>query len=182
VDRVDQLIEMFRSAGTASDAEAEPKVHAVVELEDLIGDARVVPFFVSVVADPDEHDLARIECLKILRLSPPGAAADRGVVGRTIAAALRPDEDYLVRQYAAGALGPYAADAAVFAALTDAVLGDEDIDVRHSALSSVEEAGKHDQTVSLLRRVAADDTLLGRAAARTLRSWTTDPAPGAAAP
>jgi hypothetical protein len=67
VDRVGELIEVFRAAGMASDDEAWPNVQAVVELEDLIGDARVVPFFVSVVADPHEHDLARIECLKILR-------------------------------------------------------------------------------------------------------------------
>jgi hypothetical protein len=178
VDRVGELIEAFRAAGTASDDEAWPKVQAVVELEDLIGDARVVQFFVSVVADPHEHDLARIECLKILRLHPPAAAAQRQLVGRTIAAVLRPEEDYLVRQYAAGALGPYTADPVVFAALTEAVLQDEDIDFRYNALRSLEEAGNDEPTISVLRRLAHDREL-GPAATRTLRDWTTGHPPDA---
>lgn len=180
MDRVAELIEVFRAAGTASDAEAEPKLHAVLELEDLVDDGRVPRFFASVVADPQEHDLARIECLKILRLYPPPDVALRQLIGRAIAAALRPDDDHLVRQYAAGALGPYAADAVAFAAIAETVLHDEDLDTRHNALSSLEEAGRDERSISLLRQLA-EDRELGRAAARTLQAWAAGAGPDPAA-
>jgi hypothetical protein len=123
-----------------------------------------------VIADPAEHDLARIECLKILRLQPPDSADDRRLIGRLIAAILRPTEDYLVRQYAAGALGPYAQDAVVFGAMSTAVARDDDINVRHNAMASVVEAGPDDRTVTLLHRLA-DDPEFAAAATRTLRPW-----------
>jgi hypothetical protein len=68
-----------------------------------------------VIADPAEHDLARVECVKILRLRPPADADDRRRIGRIIAEVLRPTEDCLVRQYAAGAVGPYAPEPAAAA-------------------------------------------------------------------
>ncbi|MBT8225836.1 MAG: hypothetical protein KJO75_10105, partial [Dactylosporangium sp.] len=91
----------------STDFEGGAKVDVVVELEDHLDDPRVLAFFLSVVADPGEYDLARIECIKILRLWPPSTATDRQRAGQVIAAVLCADDDYLVRQYAAMALGPY---------------------------------------------------------------------------
>jgi hypothetical protein len=135
VDQVAELVERCQ----AEDEGAQ--VDLIVELEDHVADPRVLDLFVSIIADADAYDLSRIECVKILRLCPPEGPADRVRVGHVIAAALR-DEDDLVRQYAAMSLGPYAGDPVVLDALATALAPDEeDVDVRHSALSSVKEAG-----------------------------------------
>ncbi len=154
----------------SGDAGGDDKFKLITDLEDHTSDPRVVALYLSVIADPAEYDLARIEAIKILCLWPPDDAADRQRVGRTIAQTLWPDEDYLVRQYAAMSLGPYAEDDEVFEALTNVLIQDDDIDVRHNALSSVEDSGPDDRTTALLRRLT-DDPELGSAATRTLDDW-----------
>jgi hypothetical protein len=47
---------------------------------------------------------------------------------------------------------------------------EDDVDLRHNALSSVREAGPGERTVTLLRRLTEDPDL-GAAATRTLREW-----------
>jgi HEAT repeat protein len=172
MDVVAGLVESFRSAVGTDDGDGWAKVELIVELEDHVGDTRVLELFTSVIADPVEYDLARVECLKIVRLSPPSAAGHRRALGRTIATVLSAtDDDLVVRQYAAGALGSYADEPVVFDALADALLHDSDIDVRHNALTSVEEAGADERTIALLTRLA-DDPQLRSAAQRTLQAWT----------
>lgn len=156
-------IELFRSASD------DGKVEAVAALDDHVADPQVIAFLTAVTADPGEYDLARIECMKILRLWPPPTPGARRDAGRAIAAALREDDE-LVRQYAAMSLGPYLADPLVFEALTVALLRDDDLDVRHNALAAVEEAGPADRPAELLRRLAGDAEL-GPAVARILDRW-----------
>jgi hypothetical protein len=175
VEDVQRLVDAYRSVVPSADAEDAGQLEIITELEDHVGDPRVIEFYLSVIADPAEYDLARIECIKILALYPPDAPADRQRVGRTVAQTLWPDEDYLVRQYAAMSLGPYAGDDAVFEALEHVLVHDDDIDVRFNALASVEEAARSDRTLSLLRRLA-DDPQLGSAAARSLREREEAPA------
>jgi hypothetical protein len=159
-----QLIELYRS--TPDD---DVKVEAVVALDEQAEDPQVTAFLTAVAGDPGEYDLARIECMKILRLWPPPTPAARRDAGRAIAAALREDDE-LVRQYAAMSLGPYLDDPPVLAALTDAVRHDDDLNVRHSALAAVAEAGPADPHADLLHSLAGDPEL-GRAATRTLQRW-----------
>jgi hypothetical protein len=169
VDYVAHLVASFASAPDGDDG-GDAKVEIILELEDHLSDPRALKLFASVIADPAEHDLARIECIKILRLQPPAAAGDQRRIGRIIADILRPTEDCLVRQYAAGALGPYAHEPVVFDAISSAVASDDDIDVRHNALASVIEAGPDNRTIALLRQLT-NDPELATAAARTLRTW-----------
>ncbi|WP_433359822.1 HEAT repeat domain-containing protein [Actinoplanes sp. CA-142083] len=159
-----RLIELFRS--TPDD---DVKVEALEALDEHVADPQVIAFLTAVTADSDEYDLARIECMKILRLWPPPAPDARRDAGRALAAALREDDE-LLRQYAAMSLGPYLDDPLVFEALTVAVLHDDDLDVRHNALAAVAEAGPADRHADLLRRLAGDAGL-GHAAARTLDRW-----------
>jgi hypothetical protein len=170
VEEVRRLVDAYRSIPSSADGEGDGKLEIVTELEDHVGDLRVIEFYLSVIADPAEYDLARIECIKILALWPPDAPAARQSVGRAVAHVLWPDEDYLVRQYAAMSLGPYADDDVVFEELASVLAHDDDIDVRHNALVSVEEAGPTDRRLSLLRGLV-DDPELGSAAARRLREW-----------
>ncbi|WP_051830347.1 MULTISPECIES: HEAT repeat domain-containing protein [Streptomyces] len=165
-----RLVDLFRSTPAGADIQGSSKVDVIVELEDHLDDARVLSFFVSVISDPAEYDLARIECIKILRLWPPDAAAGRQRVGRAMVAALQVGEDYLVRQWAARSLESYVGDTVVFEALATAVLHDGDPNVRDNALSSLQRAGRDDRSAELLRQLVSDPEL-GRAAARTLQSW-----------
>ena len=157
-------IELYRST-----PDEDVKVEAVAALDEQTADPQVTAFLTAVAGNPGEYDLARIECMKILRLWPPPAPAARRDAGRAIAAALREDDE-LVRQYAAMSLGPYLDDPLVLEALTDTVLHDDDLDVRHSALAAIAEAGPADRHADLLRRLAGDPEL-GRAAGRTLERW-----------
>ena len=149
------------------------QVRVVLDAEPHLPDPRVHAFLIGLAADPRGYDLARIECMKILRLSPPAGPAAWREAGRAVAAALAED-DRLVRQFAAMALGPYAQDDVVFAALAAAALHDEDMDVRYNALDAIEEAGPSDRTAGLLRRLT-DDPEVGNAAARVLHAWDHGP-------
>jgi len=169
VDHVAELVTRFEATPGGEDG-GDAKVEIVLELEDHLTDPRALDLFATVIADPAEYDLARIECVKILHLRPPAGAEDRRRIGRIIAAVLDPDDDYLVRQYAAMSLGPYAQDPVVFDAIATAVTGDDDVDVRHNALESVLEAGPDDRTRALLQQLT-DDPELGKAATHTLREW-----------
>jgi len=169
VDHVAELVARFEATPGGEDG-GDAKVEIVLELEDHLTDPRALDLFATVIADPAEYDLARIECVKILHLRPPAGAEDRQRIGRIIAAVLDPEDDYLVRQYAAMSLGPYAQDPVVFDAIATAVTGDDDVDVRHNALESVLEAGPDDRTRALLQQLT-DDPELGKAATRTLREW-----------
>jgi len=169
VDHVDRLIDEYH-VRSAVDIEDGGKTELLIDLEDHAADPRVFDLYATIVADPAEYDLARIECLKILALYPPESPADRQRVGRVIAQTLWPDEDYLVRQYAAMSLGPYAGDDEVFEALRTVLIHDDDVDVRHNALSSVEEAGPDDRLRALLPKLVGDPEL-GSAVKRTLADW-----------
>ncbi|MGW2182999.1 HEAT repeat domain-containing protein [Streptomyces sp. NPDC001732] len=162
-DELTRLVEEFRALPTTSDRRRE----LVAELD---GDPGAVPFLITVVADAQEYDLARIEAATILRLWPPTDPAAHHSAGRALLTALADPEEDLVRQYAAQALGPYADDPAVHEALTAAVHTDDDPLVRDSALGAVEEAGPSGARADLLRALARDP-YLGRAATRVLTKW-----------
>jgi len=162
VDSVDRLLGRFGTPGT-------DQIRLILDAESHLPDPRVHAFLTALAADPAGYDLARIECMKILRLSPPAGRTAWRAAGRAVAAALTEDDE-LVRQFAAMSLGPYAQDEVVFAALASAALHDEDLDVRYNALDALEEAGPSDRTAGLLRRLT-DDPEVGNAAARVLDAW-----------
>lgn len=127
-------------------------------------------FLISVIADPSGYDLARIEGMKILRLSPPPDPGARQAAGRAIAAVLGEDDE-LLRQFAAMSLGPYLSDDVVFAAVEHTALHDDDLDVRYNTVAALVESGSSPRNAGLLGRLA-DDPGLGSAAARVLRDWS----------
>ncbi|MFE3942837.1 hypothetical protein ACFXPV_13350 [Streptomyces sp. NPDC059118] len=134
-DPAQRLIAEYR----ALPAESDRKREIVAGLD---GDAAAQPFLVSVLADAGEYDLARVECATVLRLWPPADPGLRHRAGRALLAALNDPEEDLVRQYAAMALGPYAAaDPAVTEALIAAAGAGEDPLVQACARSALEEAG-----------------------------------------
>ena len=169
MDRVATLAEVFRAPPTGTDHEDTSRVEAVLQLEEHLTDPRVPALYASVIADQTEYDLARIECMKILRLWPPDDDGLRLAVGRAMAAALTSDDE-LVRQYAAKTMGPYLADPAAGAALAGTLSAEGDLDLRHNALNAIEEAGPAAHTTQLLRRLTSDP-VLGTSVTRILVEW-----------
>ncbi|MFE1408222.1 hypothetical protein ACFW5D_32305 [Streptomyces sp. NPDC058770] len=174
-----RLVEEFR----ALPADDDRRRAIVAELGTDDTAVQAAPFLASVVADPHEYDLARVEAATILRLWPPSDPLTARTVARALLAALGDLDEDLVRQYAVHALGSYADDPAVHKTLAAAVLdsgtgddgedeGDdgEDVLVRYNALAALEEAGPSDARADVLRALAQDPEL-GRSAARVLTAW-----------
>lgn len=129
----ERLIAEFRALPPDNDRKPE----IITELD---ANAQALPFLVSVVADPGEYDLARVESATVLRLWPPADPALRHEAGRALLRALRDPQDDLVRQYAAMSLAPYTDDPVVATVLNTTARADEDPLVRDSARFSIEEA------------------------------------------
>ncbi|MBQ1108533.1 MULTISPECIES: hypothetical protein [Streptomyces] len=138
-EAAERLIAEFRALPADSDRKRE----IITELD---ANAQALPFLVSVVADPGEYDLARVESATVLRLWPPVDPALRHEAGRALLSALRDPEEDLVRQYAAMSLAPYTADPVVATVLNTTARADEDPLVRDSARFSIEEAHRLQET------------------------------------
>ncbi|MFE2974156.1 hypothetical protein [Streptomyces sp. NPDC059258] len=135
----ERLIAEFRALPPGSDRKRE----IITELDD---NTQALPFLVSVVADPGEYDLARVESATVLRLWPPDDPALRHRAGRALLTALRDPAEDLVRQYAAMSLAPYTADPVVATVLDTTARADEDPLVRDSARFSIKEAHRLQET------------------------------------
>ncbi|MEV1045125.1 hypothetical protein [Streptomyces sp. NPDC049916] len=132
-EAAERLIAEFRALPPGSDRKRE----IITELD---ANAQALPFLVSVVADPAEYDLARVESATVLRVWPPADPALRHEAGRALLTALRAPEEDLVRQYAAMSLAPYTGDPVVATVLDTTARADEDPLVRDSARFSLQEA------------------------------------------
>ncbi|WP_411083983.1 hypothetical protein [Streptomyces sp. cmx-18-6] len=132
-EAAERLIAEFRSLPPDSDRKRE----IITELDD---NAQALPFLVSVVADADEYDLARVESATVLRVWPPADPGLRRRAGRALLTALKDRDEDLVRQYAAMSLAPYTADPVVATVLDTTARADADPLVRDSARFSLKEA------------------------------------------
>ncbi|MFE9458920.1 hypothetical protein [Streptomyces californicus] len=138
-EAAERLIAEFRALPADSDRKRE----IITELD---ANTEALPFLVSVVADPGEYDLARVESATVLRLWPPADPGLRHEAGRALLTALRDPAEDLVRQYAAMSLAPYTGDPVVATVLDTTARADEDPLVRDSARFSIEEAHRLQET------------------------------------
>ncbi|MFF3996271.1 hypothetical protein ACFYX8_23625 [Streptomyces cyaneofuscatus] len=132
-EAAERLISEYRALPPGSDRKRE----IITELD---ANAQALPFLVSVVADAEEYDLARVESATVLRVWPPDDPDLRRRAGRALLTALREPEEDLVRQYAAMSLAPYTSDPLVAMALDSTARADQDPLVRDSARFSIKEA------------------------------------------
>lgn len=168
MNEVDRLIESF-DAIKPKGADSGEKIRLLNEVEGSSGPA-ATSFFVRVATDAEENDLARIEALRILRLQKLTAEADAGLVA-AIGKILEFDEDDVVRAHAAlvlsnPALGPGAAALAARTLLDP----DEDLDVRHNALLTIER-GERERAKDVLTQLL-DDDYFAATAERLLTEWS----------
>jgi len=160
LDRVEELIRLFEGEKLSEDPAAEypERIRIIEELEE-IQDPRVISFFVDVVLNKDEYDLARIEILRILRVRAP-KEDEYGVIGRALIRVLIEDTDNLVKNYAAMALSSYMNTPGALDVVKEIVLDvDADRNLRYSAFGALEDAGVGRFTTDVMRELLKDDEM-----------------------
>jgi len=170
MDQIEELLFAFRSARpTGPYRQAYPdKIGAIKALEHS-NDKRVLQFFLSVIADTNEYDLARIETLKILGLRDY-VPEDHATVGRAIMHLLD-DRDDGVRNYATITMREFMQVDGALEAISKVLLDpDENITIRSSALGSLHRLGPDDRTIGTLNALLSDDEFRPDAI-RTLNEW-----------
>lgn len=177
MDAAERHIAAYRAAPFDANGEAWGKTAALEALEEFLPDGRVLDFFLSIVADPAEYDMARLHLLKLFEVDPAPAARQR--IGECVAAALPGEQDWTVRCWLGRAVAAYSdIPAARAVAIARAVDPAEDEDVRHNCLCGLR--GTEPEAVQALRQIAAESGSLGSAARRRL-AQVAEAEPGAAA-
>jgi hypothetical protein len=160
VDAVDELIAAYRAAVVDDRGESYGRCRIVGQLEDHLSDDRTLTFFLALVSDPQEHDLARVDALKILEVWEPDDRQTRQRVGLAIAAVLESEKDVLVRQWAAIAAGSYTDVPEVASAVTGVLLDRHvDLDVRYNCLAAIEKVEGPGAGSATLNRLMHDPEL-----------------------
>jgi hypothetical protein len=156
MDEVGRLIEQFRSEKTRDLGDSSKKVGIINRLEEILeetGDERVLPFFLEVLADAREYDLARIEVLEILKLKDRGDMMTDQEIGRLIKNILVADQDDDVRSYAAMAASKYVDVEGILEELEKIIFDeDEDINIRWNAFASIEEMGPTEESKRIMEK------------------------------
>jgi hypothetical protein len=166
MDRIDQLIETYRTQETAR---VFRKLDVLLDMEHL-RDPRVVPFLLSVVQDPNEPIEVRSRIVRMLRAAQSCAAVAEPVA-RALCELLVDRTSPDLRVAAALTLAEFTAVRGIPAALGDIALDSaEPLDLRYCAFTSLERAGCTPDSAALLRRIALDDTL-GPSARSLLARW-----------
>ena len=104
-DAVAEQMERYRSSPFDSSGEAWDKIAALESLEAQLNDPRVIDFFVAVIGDPAEYDMARVHLLKLLEICP--APEFRQRIGECVAAVLPGEPDWTVRCWLGRAVAAY---------------------------------------------------------------------------
>jgi hypothetical protein len=165
VDDVERHIAAYRAAPFDARGEAWGKTAALEALEAFLPDSRVLDFFLAIVADPAEYDMARLHLLKLFEADPAPAARSR--IGECVAATLPAEKDWTVRCWLGRAVAAYTEIPAARAVAIARVLDpSEDEDVRHNCLAGL--WGSDPGAVPALRQLAAEESPLGRAARERL--------------
>ena len=171
MDDVSRLIADFKAEDLPADEldEASIKVDVILDLADY-EDERILPFYLNVLADLGEYDLARIEILKILELRDRDDDQEDQRIGEVIAKVLKEDPDFEVRQYAAMAAANYLDIPVVFESVRHAVEdSEEDLDVRINAMKALAETGSPEGR-EILEGVQGN-AAVGRYAKGMLERW-----------
>jgi HEAT repeat protein len=168
MDELQRLIDVYLTRGSSS---VKSKLDVLIDLE-RVRDPRVVPFLLRLLADPHESEDVRIHVLKQLRTGTGILVpADRRAVAKAIGDILLSSSTEELRLQAALALGDFTQVDGVLSTLSEISLaGDESIDLRYAAFTSIERAGPTPEGIAALQQIARDETL-GDAARSVLSAW-----------
>jgi hypothetical protein len=168
MDQLQRLVDVYLTRAASS---VKSKLDVLIDLE-RVRDPRVVPFLLRLLADPHESEDVRIHVVKQLR-SGTGVLvpSDRPAVAQAIGDILVNSSGEELRLQAALALGDFTQVDGVLPRLRGiALAGDESIDLRYAAFTSIERAGPTTDGVAAVQRIA-DDEILGDAARSVLSAW-----------
>jgi hypothetical protein len=171
MDELERLQDSYlaQQPSSAGEAEYPGKIDVIQEIE-LLEDKRALDFFLSILKDVNEYDLARVEVLKIL-LTRDFGEENAGRISGSIEEVLQEDPDEMVKQYAAQALARFMQVEGVYEFAAELVAYEhEDSVVRGTLLSIIEDYGKSDKSVETLKRLVSDKEL-GRLAISILQEW-----------
>ena len=169
-DEVERLMQQF---ATRAGGPVLARLDILLDLR-RHDDPRIIEFLVRVLRDSDEAREVQIAVLKQLRTIPL-AGNDRSAVAHALARVVVDGDDAGLRLQAATALGCFADVEGIPAVLAGVALDpSQSLDLRFSALTSLERAGSSPETVSLVRRLTSDE-ILGRAAGALLTTWRVQP-------
>lgn len=171
MDELERLVDAYRARTSAS---VKSKLDLLMNVE-RIRDARVVPFLLAVLGNPDESEHVRVYVLKQLRNGDGLVlAANRVRVTYAVADVLRHGSSAELRLQAALALGEFTHVSGVLTYLNEVcVAREESLDLRYAAFTSLERAGPTPECVALLRQMTTDETL-GHSARSVLATWHVD--------
>ncbi len=161
-DHIDALLGEY----TTSDA---GRWSTIIETLSDSTDERVHSLFLNTLCDKSEEDFVRVKVLKAVPFQDYTFDFRKRFCDAICTVLNDNGDDVLVRQYAALAMRSFVSVDGVLDLLESLVCNNqEDIDVRHNALSSIERNVKRPDCQSSLRRLVAVPEL-GRSADRTLQ-------------
>jgi hypothetical protein len=167
MSEVERLIDAFCAKGTG--ASVAWKLDVVLDLA-RHEDPRVVPFLLTVLADPREPTPVRLDVMKRLRngrLTP----VERPRVADAMIKLLSERSNPRLCLQSVLALGEFTDVPEVVAVLGGlAHHTAESFDLRYAAFTSMQRTDPTPDVVEIMRKLTEDE-VLGRAAARVLRSW-----------
>ena len=134
-------------------AESHRRSSLVEELAE-VADERVVSLFLEILRDTAEEDFVRVEVLKSLPFRQHTPTTREQFAHALVAILAQPEEDTLVRQFAAIAARRFVDEPGVALFLEELVCNaQEDLDVRHNALSSLERNSTNKECRECLQRI-----------------------------
>ncbi|MEW6127921.1 MAG: hypothetical protein AB1757_12855 [Acidobacteriota bacterium] len=170
MDEVGRLISEFKAAKLDANGECDEKIDLILELEEL-EDPRIMPFFLEVIGNENEYDLARIEVLKILKLRDRRSPEEHERIGKAILEVLAKSKDADVRNYAAMALAKYLDVEGANTEAGNLLLNSKtQIDLRHNLFFAFERFGETDDGREVMLKLLQDEEFR-QSAARVLGDW-----------
>lgn len=171
MDAIQEQIDAFGRIERDVNGECHGKSTIVEELEGRLDDERVLSFYLKVIEDPTEFDLARLAALKIFQLWKAPNKQTHARVGQHLAKVLPKEKDILIQQWIAIAAERYANVPEVFAAAAKMVMDSgADLDVRHNCLAVIERLRGTEQAKKVLQSLVEDEQL-GVHVRRILSEW-----------
>jgi len=168
---VGELMDAFYSAPPLGQYSQEhpDKLSVVEELED-VDDPRVFPFFLSIVSDEKEDDVARMAILNTLTRRDY-SMDERLSVGRIVLRILKDDANTEVRNYAAMAMLPFIDLPGALDSVGNILLDPaERRSIRSAALAVLERRGPIQEVVAVVRALVSDPAYR-KNAIRILNVW-----------
>ncbi|HMA35004.1 MAG TPA: hypothetical protein VKY74_11055 [Chloroflexia bacterium] len=131
----------------------------------------MLSFFLDVISDITEYDLARVEILKLLP-AHDYTHSDRLKITQTlIQIFFNKSDDHLVRQWAAIAIQHYMDTTSAIEAIRKIVLDSEEgVVLRHNAFWALRNLGPTNQSVEVMRLLVSDEEFRSPAT-RILKEW-----------